>query len=193
MQQKNKHNILHIAAIFIAAMFLLSHCTPENIENAQNNDARDTTLYPIMYGNNIQALISDSGNIKVRITSKEFQKYKTDSLSYWLFPQGLFLERFNDTLGHDAEIVCKFAKYFDKKEFWELRDSVVAKNSLKEVFETEILFWNQKTRLVYTDEYIRITRPGKDTIEGTGFESTQDFSKWEIKNTNAIFKMDIEE
>lgn len=188
------YKTLCIAVISITAMFLFTHCTEQMADQElTKNENMDTTLLPMMYAYNIQSLVSDSGRLKVRLTSKEYQTYITDTSSYWIFPYGLFLERFTDELETDAEIVCRYAKYFEKKEFWELRDSVVAKNAENEVFETELLYWNQKDGTVYTDEYIQIIRPGKDTIEGMGFTSNQNFTKWEITNTNARFKFEIDE
>lgn len=188
------YKTLCIAVISITAMFLFTRCSQQEVnQNATNSESKDTTLLPMMYAYNIQSLVSDSGRLKYRITSKEYQTYITDTSSFWIFPDGLFLERFAEEFETESEIVCLYAKYFEKKEFWELRDSVVAKNAENEVFETDLLFWDQKKGRVYTEEYIQITRPGKDTIEGVGFNSNQNFTKWEIKNTNARFKFEIDE
>lgn len=188
------NKIRNIAAISITAMFLFTHCSqqPDTSQNTKVQN-KDTTLRPMMYAYDVQSLVSDSGRLKIRLTTTEYQTFITDTSSFWIFPNGLFLERFTVELETDAEIICQYAKYFEKKEFWELRDSVVAKNAEDEIFETELLYWDQKKGTVYTDEYIQIIRPGKDTIEGFGFTSNQNFSKWEITNTNARFKFEFDE
>lgn len=185
-----------IAVILIIAMLLFIQCSKQNTAfgSDEKHTKADTTLTPVMYAYDIQSLVSDSGKLKVRLTSKEYQTYVTDTSSFWIFPSGLFLERFTDNMETDANIICRYAKYYEKKEFWELRDSVVAKNSDNEVFETELLYWNQKSGLVYTDQYVQIIRPGQDTIEGfSGMKSNQSFTKWEIFNTKAQFKMEMED
>ncbi len=194
MNEVRTYKSIGIAVIVIIAMFLFNQCTSVvETDKAAEKANPDTTLTPVMYAYNIQSLVSDSGKLKVRLTSKEYQTYVTDTSSFWIFPYGLFLERFTDEMETDADVVCRYAKYFEKQEFWELKDSVVAKNADNEVFETEVLYWNQKNGQVYTDEYIQIIRPGKDTIEGYGFTSNQSFSKWEITNTNARFQFEIED
>lgn len=183
-----------IAVLLVTAMLLFTHCSKQNsVQNNDDSQKTDTVLTPVMYAYNIQSLVSDSGKLKVRLTSKEYQTFVNDTTSFWIFPYGLYLERFTEDMQTDADITCRYAKYFEKREFWELKDSVVAKNSDNEVFETEVLYWNQKNGQVFTDEYIQIIRPGKDTIEGFGFKSNQSFTKWEITNTNARFKFDIDE
>jgi LPS export ABC transporter protein LptC len=69
---------------------------------------------------------------------------------------------------------------------WELRGNVHIENEQDEQFDTQLLFWNQKTKKVYSDLYIRI-RQQKRIITGIGFTSNQDFTNYTIKQTQGIF------
>jgi LPS export ABC transporter protein LptC len=82
--------------------------------------------------------------------------------------------------------VADTAYYFDKQELWELRGNVHIENEQDEEFDTQLLYWNQKTKRVYSDLYIRI-RQQKRIITGVGFTSNQEFTNYTIKNTQGIF------
>ena len=56
---------------------------------------------------------------------------------------------------------------------WELRDEVVVINSEGKKLETDLLYWDMKKEIVYSDRYTRLTS-GEQIIEGNGgFESDQ--------------------
>ena len=102
------------------------------------------------------------------------------------FCAGIYLERFDDSLNVEAVIVADTAYYYDKQELWELRGDVHIENIQDEQFDTQLLFWNQKSERVYSDRYIRI-RQQKRIITGVGFTSNQDFTDYTIKQTQGIF------
>ena len=59
------------------------------------------------------------------------------------------------------------------------RDSVVMTTVKKEKLETAELIWDEKTAKVYTDKFVKVTKPG-EVIYGFGLEAEQDFSYWKI-------------
>ena len=65
-------------------------------------------------------------------------------------------------------------------------------NEQDEQFDTQLLYWNQKTKQVYSDQYIRI-RQQKRIITGIGFTSNQDFTNYTIKQTQGIFPIKEEQ
>ena len=65
--------------------------------------------------------------------------------------------------------------------------------SLKgERFDTQLMYWNQKTQRVYSDRYIRIEQPER-TITGYGFDSNQQMTEYVIRNITGIFYVDESE
>jgi LPS export ABC transporter protein LptC len=60
------------------------------------------------------------------------------------------------------------------------RDSVILTTIENERLETEELIWDEKTAKVYTDKFVKVTKPG-EIIYGFGLEANQDFSYWKIK------------
>ena len=141
---------------------------------------------PVMTTRGVSTYISDSGVVRYKIITKEWEVYDRLDPSRWAFEQGIYLEKFNNDLCIEATIVADTAYYFDKQELWELRGNVHIENEQDEEFDTQLLYWNQKTKRVYSDLYIRI-RQQKRIITGVGFTSNQEFTNYTIKNTQGIF------
>jgi LPS export ABC transporter protein LptC len=58
--------------------------------------------------------------------------------------------------------------------------------------ETEKLIWNEVTQRIYTDVFVKITNR-KEIIMGTGMESNQDFTKYEIKHVTGQIQINTDE
>lgn len=175
-----------IATVILAVvmLFLSASCSKgkEPVSAAITN--RDSV--PVMVTRDVATYISDSGVVRYKIIADEWQVFDRLKPSMWTFEQGVYLEKFNNDLNIEATIVADTAYYYDKEELWELRGNVHIENEQDEQFDTQLLFWNQKTKRVYSDLFIRI-RQQKRIITGTGFTSNQDFTRYTIKHTQGIF------
>lgn len=165
-------------------LFLSVSCSggKEPVTDAITN--RDSV--PVMVTRDVSTYISDSGVVRYKIITDEWRVYDRLDPSMWTFEQGIYLEKFNNDLSTEAVIIADTAYYYDKQELWELRGNVHIENEQDEEFDTQLLFWDQKTKRVYSDLYIRI-RQQKRIITGIGFTSNQDFTRYTIKNTQGIF------
>ena len=76
-----------------------------------------------------------------------------------------------------------------KLKIMENEKYVDIQNRKGERFNTELLFWNQATKKVYSDKFIRIQQPDR-VITGHGFESNQDMTVYVIQNIEGIFYVD---
>jgi LPS export ABC transporter protein LptC len=140
----------------------------------------------------ITTIISDSGIIRYRISAPYWDVYDRADTPYWDFPEGLHFERFNEDYDIDAQIDCQRAVYYSDLEIWKLNDNVIAVNLKGEQFETEELYWEQKTERVYSDSSVTIKQTDK-IINGIGFSSNQTFTKYEIRHPYGIIPVDSEE
>ena len=146
---------------------------------------------PVMVTRGVSSYVSDSGVVRYKIITEEWQVFDRLVPSRWTFEKGIYLEKFNNDLIVDATIVADTAYYYDKEELWELRGNVHIENEQDEQFDTQLLFWNQKTKQVYSDLYIHI-RQQKRVITGIGFTSNQDFTNYTIKQTQGVFPIQEE-
>lgn len=181
--QNNGYGITIVTAT-IVMLFLLSACSKKKQPTTEAITNRDSV--PIMVTHGVSTYISDSGVVRYKIITDEWKVFDRLDPSRWTFEQGVYLEKFNNDLSIEATILADTAYYYDKEELWELRGNVHIENEQDEKFDTQLLFWNQKSQTIYSDQYIRI-RQQKRIITGIGFTSNQNFTQYTIKQTQGIF------
>ena len=75
-----------------------------------------------------------------------------------------------------GSIRCRYAKKKEDEELWEACNEVVVTNADGKKLETELLYWDTKKKLIYSDRYAKLTA-GEQVIEGNkGFKSDQDMN-----------------
>lgn len=191
LNQKNQTYLktLNITAAFLAAvMFVLfPSCSGKNKKLAEAIAENDTL--PSMKSLGVTTLISDSGITRYKIVAEEWLIHDKKNPPYWAFEKGVYLEKFDTLFRVDASIKADTAYYHEKKKLWELRGHVQILSQRGDRFQTDLLFWDEKKEKVYSDKFIQIEQEDK-VIKGYGFESNQDLSEYEIKNTTGIFTIE---
>ena len=169
-------------------MFILfSGCGGNNKNFAESISENDTL--PSMESLGVTTMISDSGIIRYKIVTEQWTIHDKKNPPYWAFEKGVYLEKFDSLLHIDASIKADTAYYYEKKKLWELRGDVLILSQRGDKFETELLFWDEKAKSVYSDKYIQIEQEDK-TITGYGFESNQELTEYIIKNTTGVFTVE---
>ena len=189
--QKNQTYLktLNITAAFLAAvMFVLFPACSGKDKKLAEAIAENDTL-PSMKSLGVTTLISDSGITRYKIVAEEWLIHDKKNPPYWAFEKGVYLEKFDTLFRVDASIKADTAYYHEKKKLWELRGHVQILSQRGDKFQTDLLFWDEKKEKVYSDKFIQIEQEDK-VIKGYGFESNQDLSEYEIKNTTGIFTIE---
>ena len=176
------------AAFFAAVMFVLFSACTGNKKNMAASVSENDTL-PSMTSLGVNTLISDSGITRYKIVAEEWIIFDKKNPPYWSFEKGVYLEKFDTLFNIDASIKADTAYYYEKKKLWELKGNVQIRSQRGDKFETQQLFWDEKKERVYSDKYIQIEQEDK-TISGFGFESNQDLTEYQIKNTTGIFTVE---
>ena len=177
-----------IVAVLIAGTALLSSCEKKDLP-VRELQIREL---PSLSARDVETMYSDSGKVTLLVRTPNIQQFSNDEQPYTLFPEGLTVLFYDKKTEPQASISAQYARYTEKDELWELRDSVVAVNTEGDILETELLFWSEPRESVWSDRFVRIT--GKDQIiMGTGFESDPRLSKWKIKNVSATIYVENEQ
>ena len=174
----------------VVILFFVFSCNRNKTETIGAVENR--TVIPRLHAYEITTIISDSGVTRYRINAEVWDVYDKADPPYWEFPQGIRLERFDPDLNVDANIESDYAKYFEKDELWLLRGNVDATNLEGERFETERLYWDQKTEKIYSDTIVKITQK-TGVIYGDDFISNQSLSNYQIKSGRGDFIVNEEE
>ena len=141
---------------------------------------------PVLRTDSVNTLISDSGITRYRIEAPEWLIFDKTEPPYQEFPQGIYLEQFDEDLSVQASLKADYAYYNENEQIWTLRGNVHSLNRKGEQFDTQELIWNQQEHRVWSDSAIHITRE-TSIIEGIGFESNEEMSKYTILNPTGVF------
>ena len=157
-------------------LLLLAACSDAPKETRQVFTQDDTA---VELGRNVEILYSDSALVRVRVTGAVLHNYVTRENPRQEFPEGIQIEFLEPDLSIKNVLTAKNAIRQQEKGKITARDSVVMITAKKEKLETAELIWDEKTAKVYTDKFVKVTKPG-EVIYGFGLEAEQDFSYWKI-------------
>ena len=170
-------------------LLLFSACSGRHKDMGAAITERDSL--PVMDTKGVMTLISDSGITRYRINTEEWLVFDRKNPPYWAFEKGVYLEKFDSIFQVEASIKADTAYFFNKEELWKLMGNVHIQNLKGEQFDTELLYWDQRTQRIYSDEFIRIEQPDR-IITGHGFESNQQMTVYTIRKPEGIFYVDEE-
>ncbi len=181
------HQSIAVITMAVLCCFLSSLASCGGKEARSMVDAiADRAAMPMLVADSVSTLISDSGITRYRIKAARWEVYDKAQPSYWRFPQGIYLEKFNEALEVEASLEADSAYYNEDAQVWRLDGNVHAMNLEGERFETPQLFWEQKQERIYSDSVITIHRE-TSTITGVGFESNQEMTKYTISKPTGFF------
>ncbi|MDY0780215.1 LPS export ABC transporter periplasmic protein LptC [Tenacibaculum sp. IB213877] len=168
----------NIAAINLVAMFF--SCT---------NDAKQVRDFladknkPIGIAKNAYHVYKDSGKITSKmITPLLYDFSNRKEHPYNEFPKGIKIVTISTDGKDSTTITGNYALSYSKTSISEISDNVVITNHTDNVkLETNQLFWDEKEAYFFTEDGFRLTTL-RDTINGFGFESNQDLTKWIAKD-----------
>ena len=128
---------------------------------------------PEMSGENMELIYSDSARLKYKVNTPLYNKYNQEDKKYDEFPKGIHAELYEKDGRMVGANTAKYAKKLEEEMLWELRNEVVVVNSEGKKLETDLMFWDMKKEMIYSDRYSRLTS-GDQIIEGNnGFKSDQ--------------------
>jgi LPS export ABC transporter protein LptC len=179
--KKNKYisgKLIIIGAYLSGAAILLS-CTDNKIGVTKVPDIQNL---PTLTGKYIETIYTDSAKLQIIMSAPLIERYTTIPPAYSEFMNGMKILFYEGKAEPVATLSAKYAKFYEEKNLWEFRDSVIAESDKK--LETELLYWDRVKDLVYTERFVKITT-GDETVMGTGFESNSRFDTYTIKNISA--------
>ena len=143
------------------------------------------TETPVQTVDDMFIVQSENSLLQMRAKAPLMERYERDTLSYELFPKGIYVYGYTEDGLLETEITADNARhlsYDDGRESWEAFGNVVVKNLInQETMETDTLYWDQKNERIYTHCYVRMYSPD-GFAQGYGMESDQRARDTELFN-----------
>ncbi|MBD5264193.1 MAG: LPS export ABC transporter periplasmic protein LptC [Bacteroides sp.] len=144
---------------------------------------------PSMVTHNVNTLISDSGVTQYKIVAPIWYVYDEVDTPYWIFPEGLYLQKFDRQFNVEATVAADSATFYRMQKLWKLEGNVEMTKAPKDLFLSPRVFWDQRRQKLYSDTFIHIEN-ATHVLEGTGFESNERLTKYRILHPTGIFPVD---
>jgi len=166
-----------VASAIAGAAFLVS-CksdieTVKAISNFENKPTETLENFKMTY--------SEGGFYKMEVSAPIVQRYSMRNPVVSEFRQGINVVTYNQAGQKIASITSKYAIYHEDQKLWEARGNVVGKNNKGETLYTEKLYWNQVTRRVSTNVFVRVVKPDGNSSTGEGIDADEKFQNYNVK------------
>ena len=154
MRQQRFDKYVSMAGNILLLAIFLSACStrPEKVGQSHVTAVREQL--PVLTTDSVKTLISDSGITRYRIETPHWLVFDKTDTPYQEFPQGIYLEQFDELLTVQASMEADYAYYNEPAQIWTLRGNVHALNREGEQFDTPELNWSQKDKRIYSDSAI---------------------------------------
>jgi LPS export ABC transporter protein LptC len=139
-----------------------------------------------------ETVYNDSGRVQLILKTPIMEEYDNNDSPYYEFRQGINVQFYEGHKAPVGTVTSKYAKYTKKTNLWELKDSVIVVNESGDKLETEVLYWDERKNLIYSDRFVKITNPDQ-IVTGTGFESDPKLKKRKISKVNATIYLKDEQ
>jgi LPS export ABC transporter protein LptC len=184
MNNRFHHTLKYYTAAFVTGCFFLLAC-----ENSKE-DIKKWTDRVIMKEEaiNVNSQLSQEGKIRASLKAPLMWRVAADTL-YVEFPKTMHCDFYNPQGQVESRLDCKYGKYFESLNKVYLRDSVVVISVKGDTLRTPELWWDQNTRLFYTDKPSSYHTPEKKIQAANGIEATQDFTRVTFRNPTGTIKV----
>lgn len=177
---KDKGNLVFAPFAFLMMILVFTGCK-NDLDEVKRLAKADTI--PVMYAKNVSIAESENGNLKYNLTAPVLYRYESEKGATIKFPEGfkvVFFDSLNPSI-IKTEITAKYGINKESEKIMEAKSDVVVINHIKgEQLNTEHLVWNQNTKKVFSNVFVKITTPDR-ILYGDGMQSDEAFNHWRIK------------
>ena len=171
----------------LVAVMLFSCANPDAVIREMAND---DTLSGII-ADSVTFFRSDSGVVNLEMRAPRLVKYD-DQRDMMEFPLGFEVIMYDDDHQPSTQLNAGYGKSIGGK-YIEARDSVVVQRfGDGQVMYSDMLFWYQDMKMIYTRSHVRIVSDDKE-VEGDSLVATEDFSEYTMYSGSAILNVDEED
>ena len=168
-----------VALSVVGSAILLFSCEREEEPESESR----IEMMMTEYSENLSVVMSQNGRRSYHFKTPLLEGYSLAREPYREFPKGVEMTTYkNDSLSSvDAVLTANYAIHYETRDLWEARGNVVVEKSDGKKLYTQQLFWNARTKKIYSNVDSKITQ-NTDIVYGDGFESDERFEEFVVRN-----------
>lgn len=170
-QYKQKYPRAAILLVLSCSLLLFA-C--ENDQQEIDKWTKDIKLPEI--GKFIDGTLSQNGIVKAKLKAPSMIRLdgNTSDSVFTEFPKTLHVDFYNDSIKRESWLDAKYGKYYNTQNKIYLRDSVVIINVRGDTLWCHDMWWDQNTKMFFTDTVATYKSFGKNITGQHGMKATQD-------------------
>lgn len=183
---------LKVALSAAGSAILLFSCGERQGEGASGSGETMMTEY----SENLSVVMSQNGRRSYHFVTPLLEGYSQAREPYREFRKGVKITTYqNDSLSEvDAVLTANYAIYYVNRELWEAKGNVVVEKSDGKTLYTQQLFWNSRTKKIYSNVDSKIVQNnGRDVFIGEGFESDEEFKDWRFRRMKGRMEVEMKQ
>jgi LPS export ABC transporter protein LptC len=173
--------ILEFCCFLILAFFLTSCEEKRKVEVLTKYNG------PLMSTENLNVIYSDSGRVKVKLTTAQQLKFQNEDEVY---PKAVYITFYDKNGVEYSSLRGDSGRYEKSNGLYKVMGNVFFFNRLQQQsLITDLLNWSPLRKKVYTDRKFTIKTP-KEELHGIGMDADQDFTHYTMRKTKGTFAVD---
>ena len=148
------------------------------------------------YSEHLSVIMSENGRRSYFFKAPLLEGYTLVKEPYREFRKGIEITTYQDDslTTVDAVLTANYAIYYENRELWEAKGNVVVEKSDGKTLYTQQLFWNARTKKIYSNVDSKIVQNnGRDVFIGEGFESDEEFKDWRFRRMKGRMEVEMKQ
>ena len=189
---KRMTRYVRVALSVAGSAILLFSCADKETGAASASEETMMTEY----SEDLSVINSQNGRRSYHFVTPLLEGYSLAREPYREFRKGVKITTYqNDSLTTvDAILTANYAIYYTNRELWEAKGDVVVEKSDGKTLYTQQLFWNARTKKIYSNVDSKIVQNnGRDVFIGEGFESDEEFKDWRFRRMKGRMEVEMKQ
>mgnify|MGYP001105303414 CR=1 FL=1 len=189
---KRMTRTIRVALSVTGSAILLFSCADKDAGRASASEETMMTEY----SEDLSVVMSQNGRRSYHFVTPLLEGYSLAREPYREFCKGVKITTYqNDSLTTvDAVLTANYAIYYENRELWEAKGNVVVEKSDGKTLYTQQLFWNARTKKIYSNVDSKIVQNnGRDVFIGEGFESDEEFKDWRFRRMKGRMEVEMKQ
>jgi hypothetical protein len=136
-------------------------------------------------------IVTDNGRRTQRFFTPLVEDYDFAKEPFSEYRRGIEVISYDSLGAETSNVVADYALHWTKSDFWELKGNVKIVGSEGRRLFTQQLFWNRKTKRIYSNVDSRIDENNGFYI-AVGFESNEDLTRATLRELKGQVSVDVE-
>lgn len=166
--------------IFSTMLILLAFLPGCVVDEADLSRYIGSTIENVEEARDLDVIYSDSSKIVFTLKAPLSRRIFEQRTVKEEFPEGIEVAFYDQSQTPKSWLTADFAIRDQANRLITVQRNVILRNDQNEKLEGPELIWDEKSKEIYTDRFVKITRADGSIVYSYGFKSNERFTRYEL-------------